>query len=147
MPEETEQLGASLGGLGIPNLSEAIEKLKAHPEIISMAASVLGQSAETATPHAEEDTTPSQSDASEKADASVSAGSISDAIPQLMGLLGPMISKSGGAEERKREHGKGLGRSTALLLALKPYLSKSRCETIDKLVQIGKVGEIFEKLS
>ncbi len=143
MPEEQEQLG----GLGIPSLADAIEKLKAHPEIISMAASVLGQSAEMPPTPPAEDATPPEPISDEKADTSAFSGSVSDALPSLMGLLGPMASNGGGSKEGKPHHGNGIGRSTALLLALKPYLSKSRCETIDRLVQLGKLGEILEKLS
>ena len=132
--------------IGIPNLSEAIEKLKAHPEILSMAASVLGSKAETAdsatpeeTPHEEE---PSVSTAGTPTNA---PGSPLDALPELLGLLGPMLT-SGGNSEKRTHHGKNFSRSTALLLALKPYLSASRCDTVDKLVQLGKIGEVFEKL-
>jgi len=147
MPEEKEQLGASLGGLGIPNLSDAIERLKAHPEIISMAASVLGQSTEEAIPSKEAQIDPSIDETTERTDRSAGGDPISDAIPQLVGLLGPMLSGRGSDGEKKHTDGKGIGRSTALLLALKPYLSKSRCEAVDRLVELGRIGEILERFS
>ena len=145
MAEDSDLQSSSLDNLGIPNLSEAIEKLKAHPEIISMAASVLGQASEGERTAAGTDTIPSEPDSSVSGDMPVSGISLPERLPDLLNLLSPMLKgkkdgESGG--QRKR-----LARSAALLCALKPYLSSSRCETIDKLVELQRLGELFEKLT
>ena len=57
-------------------------------------------------------------------------------LPALMGALGPML---GASSEKKNE-------KTELLLALKPYMSQQRCEAIDKLIILGRIGEVFKQL-
>ena len=146
MAEESDLQSSSIGNLGIPNLAEAIEKLKAHPEIISMAASVLGQSSQGDSPINGEDTAPTELDASVSSGAPISTEGISrpEQIPDLLNLLSPMLKSKGGGE--KGGHHKRFTKSAALLCALKPYLSSSRCETVDKLVELQRLGELFEKL-
>lgn len=116
----------------IPNLSEAIEKLMAHPEILQMAASVMS------TP--KDDASATKAAASEIPKDPTPPSVPTGGMPDLLQLALPLLS--GG----KRPHGKSdaLSRSTALLIALKPYLSASRCETVDKLVQIGRLGTLFD---
>ena len=57
-------------------------------------------------------------------------------LPALMGALGPMLGKGDAKKDEK----------TALLLALKPYMSPQRCDAIDKLIMLGRVGEVFKQL-
>ena len=57
-------------------------------------------------------------------------------LPMLMSTLGPMLGKNSGKKDEK----------TALLLALKPYMSPQRCEAIDMLVTLGRIGEIMRQL-
>lgn len=57
-------------------------------------------------------------------------------LPALMGALGPMLGAGGGKKDEK----------TALLLALKPYMSPQRCDAIDKLIMLGRLGEVFRQL-
>lgn len=153
----TEPTENESGGIpAVPDLSEAIERLMAHPEIIEMAASVLGQpppaaSASAEHPDSDEQKTSETEAPKEAAGASaeVGAGSMSDALPELLKLVTPLLQKGGGKHggHSHSEHSKGIGRSTALLLALKPYLSPQRCAAVDKIVQMSKLGEILEKLS
>ncbi len=56
-------------------------------------------------------------------------------LPALMGALGPMLGAGGGKKDEK----------TALLLALKPYMSPQRCDAIDKLIMLGRLGEVFRQ--
>jgi hypothetical protein len=116
--------------IGTPNLSEAIEKLMAHPEIIEMAASVLGTSGAAPTPKPE----PTVSEASDAPIASHGG------LPNLFGLALPMLS--GGSHKEKNP----LAKSTALLIALKPYLSPSRCQTVDRLVEMSNLGTLFDRM-
>ena len=64
---------------------------------------------------------------------------------QLLGSIGTMAplvrSIFGGGDcspaSKKRE---------CLLLALKPYLSEGRCEAIDYLIRIGRIGDAIRAL-
>ena len=57
-------------------------------------------------------------------------------LPALMGALGPMMGGKGGKKDEK----------TALLLALKPYMSPQRCDAIDKLITLCRLGEIMRQI-
>ena len=118
MPEITDALS------GI-NLSDAMEKLMAHPEILQLAASVLNTGDEKV-----ENRNPEEETKEETAPAA----------------LLPIEGKH--AEERSHRHGKkerSLDGTVALLIALKPYLSKKRCETVDRLIDVGKIGRVISE--
>lgn len=55
-------------------------------------------------------------------------------LPLLLSTLGS-AGKGGACDEK-----------TALLLALKPYMSPQRCDAIDKLIMLGRLGEIMRQL-
>jgi len=59
-------------------------------------------------------------------------------LPVLMSAIGPTL-KGKGAGDYKDD-------KTALLLALKPYMSPQRCDAIDKLIMFGRIGEIMRQL-
>ena len=111
------------------NLADAMEKLMAHPEIIELAASVLKPE--------ERDDQPS-SEAKPSDDGSPPTESESAA---------PVSAHVGNATHARKQHNeKAIDGSMALLIALKPYLSKKRCETIDRLIEFGKIGRVLFEL-
>lgn len=58
-------------------------------------------------------------------------------LPALLSTLGPVMNgKDTGVKDEK----------TALLLALKPYMSPQRCDAIDKLIMFGRLGQIMQQL-
>lgn len=57
-------------------------------------------------------------------------------LPALMSTLGPLLGKTDGKKDDK----------TALLLALKPYMSPERCDAIDKLIMFGRISEVMKQL-
>ena len=59
-------------------------------------------------------------------------------LPALMGALGPLMGSTAGSGKRDEK--------TALLLALKPYMSPGRCDAIDKLIMLGRIGEVINHL-
>ncbi len=63
--------------------------------------------------------------------------SISTMAPLFKGVLGGGGGK--GAE-------KGCSPREALLLALKPYLSPERCEMVDYLIRMGRLGDMIRAL-
>ena len=59
------------------------------------------------------------------------------------GALGRLFGdKSGGIENLIFSLGKGLSSSTALLIALKPFLKKSRQDFIEVIIKLSKLGSI-----
>lgn len=130
-----------------PDLSAAIGKLMAHPEILQMAASVLqGEgNADSAPTEAADTVSPERGVETTDATADSTTDAVSQALPDLLRIAGPLLSHTRGGE-RHVGNTSGLARSTALLLALKPYLSPRRCDTVDKIVQMSKLGTLFEQL-
>jgi len=131
-----------------PNLSDAIEKLMAHPEIIQMAASVMGTSKQGI--GADEASVPQEAPQEAKKQAEIHGeestrdtgfpAMASGRMPELLQLALPLLS--GGKRIGGRSN--ALSRSTALLIALKPYLSPSRCGTVDKIIQMSRLGALFD---
>lgn len=59
------------------------------------------------------------------------------------GALGGLFGdKSGGIENLIFSLGKGISSSTALLIALKPFLKKSRQDFIEVIIKLSKLGSI-----
>lgn len=59
-------------------------------------------------------------------------------LPALMSAIGPMLNGKGATDCKDDK--------TALLLALKPYMSPQRCDAIDKLITFSRLGEIMRQL-
>ena len=75
----------------------------------------------------------------------------SEAVAALL----PMLGKLGAPppppdKDSPKGGGNGGGRKgdprCSLLLSLKPYLSKSRCEVIDRMVQVSKIGGLIGQM-
>lgn len=148
MSEENENIKQNdADGSGAPQISAMIDKILANPELISMVASAL--SSPTSAPASAQETqesAPSDEDTSENTDASVSAApSAADKLPDLMTALMPALASMKGAGAPKAGHGGD--RRSCLLVALKPYLCRERCEAIDYMVKLGKISEIFRNMS
>lgn len=62
-------------------------------------------------------------------------------LPEVMSAITPVL-KGANAPPHKATHDK----RTALLLALRPYLSPARCEAIDYITRIGKLGDVVKNL-
>ena len=110
------------GATPMPDLSGAIEKLLAHPELLSTVASVLGKPSPVPIEPKEQ---PEPSESSEP--------SISALAPLLSGL-----SKGGVSLSPRKDDPR-----VCLLRALKPYLSAERCETIDTLLRLLPFAELL----
>ncbi len=118
-------------------LSGAVSKLLEHPELISMVASALGgagvgETGAKATPSS----APAASTQNEPAPAAMPSIS-PDAIATLMPMLGKLSSIGSESTEFKHE---------PLLCALKPYLNKQRCETVDYIIRLSKLSSIIGKM-
>ena len=124
---------ASGGALDDARLSGAISKILEHPELIGMIGSVL---ASPPSVKEEPSEAPTQANASE-----VAAGG-----GDILKGLAPMLSKLQNAS-KSISHGDGDHARECLLVALKPYLSKERCEAIDQMLRISRISEILKNMS
>ena len=79
--------------------------------------------------------------------------SVSTMAPLLKGFLSPKADQSHGVHDEQNRHEPPFhgGRDSclrreALLLALKPYLSKERCAAVDYLIRLARVGDAIRAL-
>lgn len=129
-------------GAALPSsdaLSGAMEKLLAHPELISMVASALKS----------QDLPPSTDDssavetASDK-EAAISASVQNAATPntvELTNALLPMLSKLGNLKSSPTS-----SPHSALLCALKPYVNPARREAIDYFIKFSQMSALLSGL-
>ena len=62
-------------------------------------------------------------------------------LPDVIATLAPALQSN--KSTPKVNHDK----RTALLLALRPYLSANRCEAIDYITRLGKLGDMLKNLN
>ena len=120
------------GALDDSRISGAISRILEHPELIGMIGSVL------ASPPSAKEETSDQSTQATAIETSADGGGdmLAKLAPMLKGLQGVSKSLPHGDERRER-----------LLIALKPYLSKERCEAIDQMLKISRISEILKNMS
>jgi hypothetical protein len=128
-----------------------IETLLSNKELLARLSDIakdLKSSAGDATgsPAQETSATP-KNEASDPSPAPTAEGlsaALSDPVlmAKLPEVVAALASVSGAERPKKAPHDK----RTALLLALRPYLSESRCEAIDYITRIGKLGDVLKNL-
>ena len=138
-----------VGAFSEDGISNAINKLLENPELISMVASALGKSAPSGVGVTDSNkgnsgvtVSDTPEDGEPAVSASASAPSINaDAVAALMPMLSGLgkISGGDGKAGSKFKH-------EELLCALKPYLSRSRCEAIDYILRISRMSGIINRL-
>lgn len=120
-------------------LSGAMEKLLAHPELISMVASAL-KSQDLPSPTADKSST----EASSGDEPSISVGAQDTAASSnadLTSALLPMLSKLGNLKSTPQS-----SPHSALLCALKPYVSPARREAIDYFLKFSQMSTLINGL-
>lgn len=127
-------------GIAFPSpdaLSGAMEKLLAHPELISMVASALG--GQSAPPTA--DTPQAEAPSGEAVVTSAAAQDASAGSTDLTSALLPMLTRLGNlkASPQNSPH-------SALLCALKPYVSPARREAIDYFMKFSQMSALISGL-
>ena len=113
---------AEMNDINISDLSAMVEKLKSNPEIVSSVASALGIS------------TPSADKTSQDEEKN------SGGLPDVISTITPLLSQKSEKEHNGHDH------RTALLYALRPYLSPERQEIIDYIMKFSKIGDLLKKL-
>lgn len=124
-------------------ISAAIDKIMANPELISMVATALSASSPTVSAEGSEPLG-ERAENPDAAEAAVSAAPNIEKLPDIAASLAPLLSslqKGGGAK-----HSPHADHRACLLSALKPYLSRERCEAIDYMIKLGKLSELFKGL-
>lgn len=143
---EIEREKPPLGGDSI-QLSAMIDKILANPELISMVASALGPIPKADSVIKEGESTAQTDKSEEDTAAAVETGARVDAadkLPELVAAIAPALSSLGIGNSA---HASPKGdRRTCLLVALKPYLCRERCEAIDYMIKLGRLSEIFRTL-
>lgn len=138
------------GGLDLSMLSG----LLSNPEIMSKVSGVLSS---LSTPEAKADESsapasavPEGGDLASKLSSVMDNKELMSKLPDVMAAMGPLLSggKGGGGGKsgtggKKQECDK----RTALLLALKPYMSPRRCEAIDYFIRINKLGDVIKSIT
>lgn len=127
-------------------ISSMIDKIMANPELISMVASALGgKNASGEGDAAKELNDTEEEGSSEEANTPVSLPSM-EKLPELVAAIAPMLTSAGarGAPAHKLSPPKD--KRACLLAALKPYLSRERCEAIDYMIRLGALSEVFRGL-
>ena len=117
-----------LGG----NISDAIAKLREHPEIISAVASALSSN--------------DSNNKEEKVDAPPSAPFPMEKLSEAMTTLAPMLSEISSPVSSKEIKGSREDHRYALLYALRPYLSDGRREMVDYVLKFGRIGDLLKKM-
>ena len=121
---------------GMPSLSDAIEKLMANPEIISMVASALGNSANT------EDTDKGESEETKAVSAPAPPPDVGNILSALSPILSGLNKQEGGKRNVSTDPSKN---REALLYALRPYISQGRREAIDYILQLSRITELLKQ--
>ena len=126
-----------------PSVSDAIERLLANPDLLSTVASAIG----LGKPAGEESAAPTEQPTPPTAptDALVAAPSPPSAeLAQTVAAIAPLVSAFSGKGDLGS---KANDPRSCLLRALKPYVSHSRAQAIDTILQLSLVSEAFKKLN
>ena len=121
---------------GMPSISDAIEKLMANPEIISMVASALGNSA------AKEEKISAEGEEAK----TVSIPALPPDVGNIISALSPLLSGGRKTGDGKHHESSDAGKNReALLYALRPYISQGRREAIDYILQLSRITELLKQ--
>lgn len=70
--------------------------------------------------------------------------SIMAKLPEVISVLRPMLGNVGHEKEHAKSAPHAGDRRMALLCALKPYLSPRRCEAVDYITRISRLGDVIK---
>ena len=124
-------------------ISGMIETLMSKPELLQGIASLLGTSDKEEAGE-EKEVEEGESTESETEATRDTANLIPPIPPQLLSKLPAILSLLGGAESGKKS--KKEADREALLCALKPYLTESKVQAIEKLIKLSRLGDLLSSL-
>lgn len=122
------------------DLSSVIEKLMSNENALEMVKQLKSAVGEA---EASENTAPAaqQTESAEKA--ALSDGALSPDMAQIMAQLAPLIKANGG---KKNASSGDAEKRNKLLSALRPYLSGSRQEAVDRIMSLSKITDLLDFL-
>ncbi len=133
-------------------ISDAIDRLLANPELLSTVASAIGVQSPTNTKPADNEVESKQkstenedkiSETAESASTDTVQKDISAKLPDLMANAAPILAAlSGGGKGGKMPDDD----RTRLLCALKPYVNPHRKEAIDTIVNLARISEVIKTI-
>lgn len=120
-------------------LPELLNTIMSNKELMEKISSIVG------TPN-EESGTGDSPKAPADLGAMLSDPNIMAKLPEVISVLRPMLGDTAKKEGPKSNSAHASDRRMALLCALKPYLSPRRCEAIDYITRISKLGDMMKNL-
>jgi hypothetical protein len=116
-------------------LSSTLNEILSNPQMLSAISSIAqGLKSGNSAQALEKKDIPSES-GRENAQKNESDASIQSKLPELLNMLS---QGNGNAKQSQRSE---------LLFALKPYISQSRSEAIDKIIRFSELSSVFKSLS
>lgn len=133
-------------------ISDAIDRLLANPELLSSVASAIGvqpptnakaDDKEVASEQKSAENEDNTDESSETASAEPATKDIAAKLPDLMANAAPILAAlSGGGKGGKIPDDD----RTRLLCALKPYVNPHRKEAIDTIVNLARISEVIKTI-
>ena len=121
-------------------ISAAIDKILANPELISMVASALGGASSE-----KKDTASVINAASDNTETLDAKQQTSEKSEDIISTLAPILSSLQGKSLLSRSPAND--KRACLLNALKPYLCRERCEAIDYMIKLGRISELLKNIT
>ena len=138
---------------GEGNSLDFLGAMLSNPELMQRMKGVLGAFSSASAPMPQKDERGTAADdetplsgSSDGLSALLSNPEIIARLPQMIAVLKPLFETGGGAPSAPPKHHSAAGDREHLFLALKPFLSKERCEAIDTILRISKLGEVLGHL-
>ena len=136
------------GGVEIP---DAVKTLLSNPALLKGIGAAIG-SMQPETPKGEGGTPSGAVLPTDGLSALLSNPQAMEKLPQVIAALCPMMTATAAPTEKKQEAVSAAGSTDSfacrdrLLLALKPFLSPARCEAVDTILQISRLGAVFKEI-
>ena len=131
-------------------LSESPQSPLANPDLLRVLGTLLASPQSTRTEQADDRPKAAMSASTGAGDglaALLSNPEMMEKLPQLISVIKPMLGTLSPTIPPTPSHAASPDADRdRLLLALKPFLSQKRCEAIDNMLRIGKLGSVLQGL-
>ena len=148
IPSDPNQAGSSHG-----------EVPPVNPQLLQMLGSLLGSAGNSSAERTDASQNPTESPPKDGLATLLSNPAVLERLPQIMSMLGPIAKTA----LQNNDPQKAVAPSAAppippaptatvsnsrdqLLLSLKPFLSPRRCEAVDTMLRIAKLGTLFQQM-
>ena len=121
------------GGNGDDGFSKVFGEILSNPEMMGAISSLAKKFKTADTQESTSAAIPNEKE--EKADGIKDSSALAERFPEILNMLS---SKNSGIEKNHRSE---------LLCALKPYLSQSRTDAIDRIIKLSELSSVFKNLS